>query len=189
MHFIDFFFYQDYIRKEGRSEAFSLLSEFGKFPAFERNWNASDFNLGKVIFRTVLQEKRISLCEESKEPLICLTVFGFGKDERIAQDVVKQMLQDGFELPENAIQEAFLDYQDYNKFMNDVKDSNYITSIGNIDSYLNITSEINWETTIKSELDKRFSFHLESENMKAIDNNEVKIKGNLKEILDINNRK
>lgn len=177
------------MRKEGKSEAFSLLSEFGKFPAFERNWKASDFNLEKVILTTILQEKRISLCEESKEPLICLTIFGFGKDERIGLDVVKQMLQDGFQLPEKAIQEAFLDYQDYNKFMNDLKESNYITSIENIDSYLNITSELNWVTTIKSELDKRFSLHLERENMKATDNKEVKIKGNLKEILDVNNRK
>ena len=175
------------MRKEGKEETFSLLSEFGKFPVFESNWKASDFNLEKVITTTILQEKKISLCEESKEPLICLSIFGFGDDERIKLKVVEQMLQDGFKLPQDAIQEAFLDYQDYNKFKDDVKDD--YTTIDNIDSYLNITSGLNWETAIKIELDKRFSFHLESENKKAIENKKVKIKGNLREILDNNNKK
>lgn len=166
-----------------------MLSKFGKFPVFESNWKASDFNFEKTMLTTILQEKRISLCEESKELLICFNTFGFGKDVRIKHKAVRQMLEDGFQLPENLIQEAFLDYQDYNKFTNDVEKSNYITTIDNIDSYLNFTSGVNWETTIKSELDKRFSLHLENENIKAMDNKKVKIIGNLKEILDINNRK
>lgn len=174
------------MKTKGQEEAFSLLSEFGKFPIFEKSWKTSDFKLEKVILTTILQKSRISLCEDSKEPLICLSIFGFGKNVRIKEEVVRKMFQEGFNLQESAIHEAFLDYQDYNIF-ND--NSNTQTTIENIDATLNITSRLNWEILIKSELDKRFSFHLEKENSEAIKKNVVRIQGNLKEILNVNNRR
>ncbi|CAO1367212.1 unnamed protein product [Diamesa hyperborea] len=39
----------DFVRNDGKSEIHILLSEFGKFPVLEANWNPLDFNLSKAI--------------------------------------------------------------------------------------------------------------------------------------------
>lgn len=40
---------KDYVSSDGKAEIVALLSEFGKFPAFTKNWKPSDFNFTKAL--------------------------------------------------------------------------------------------------------------------------------------------
>ncbi|CAO1402932.1 unnamed protein product [Diamesa hyperborea] len=143
----------NYVRKEGKAEAFALLSEFGKFPLFESNL------VNHLKHNNSSRKENLFV----HKPSVCYKPTTSKDLNKLHyKTTYNKMLEDGFQLSEQATQEAFLDYQDYNMFKNDKKESNCMTTIDNIDSYLNITSRLNWETTRNFELKINLEQHLES---------------------------
>ena len=91
-----------YVRTKGRAEIFKFLFKYGKFPALEKNWKPSDFNLTNFL---IWSEKPESV-----------NYFGF------KSNMVEDMLHFELKLSQDLTTEILEDYKQF-KDSNRFKDS------------------------------------------------------------------
>ncbi|CAO1429928.1 unnamed protein product [Diamesa hyperborea] len=77
----------DFVRSKGKAEIFLLLSEFGEFPLFNKNWKPSDFNLTKA--QNEIEEGKVSLINFKKKAVKDMLHFDLGFSRELTSDIYK----------------------------------------------------------------------------------------------------